>query len=783
MSKAPNKYLVLLLILVFAFTYRLLLLHLDLYSHGQPPSLQPLGLQPFPPGADIGLHESVLESITLSGNTDFLWNYYQMGGGESMTFPGYHIFLSYIISMTGLPDYFAHSLVSSFFSSLVVLCAFLVTRRMWKESAALVVAFLVAISRFDIEMLLWGGYPNAVTLMLIPLAYYLLLQKSKFSLGSFLVTTSLLSGAIFLTHSLSSAMFVGITFVTVILVSIFAKKIGVSRTHILIWLVPLFLGLIIVSPFLLKLVPAYLSGGMAANQQALLSTRVLPLELVLPLLVLFPLFFLLSKKHTGKFFTVQAFLLALWILIPTVLTQGFLIGLYIDYNRFLYFVVFPVIALIAIVIDHGSGFFSRIIDTYRSLTKANSPPEKGNTTFVSRLMPKLTRRNLYSIFIVGFLLCSFFAVPFFLHPWQGAEISRFYQLYGMSDSGYQTIEWIQDQTPAESIFVADAYYGWWLSGFAQRPTFSAVDPQYLTLDREFAPAKIAKRLLDTNYLIDNGLIQVREDGGYIGRHNPQFLANLNWTYFPYEFFHFSSNGTIINYRVNDIPHFVFLDQLSVKEMRLENDTESATVVVIKGNDFFNYTQKTTVVKGSLFVNMTVTLESTVPGVTLDWIYYSVKSNGYVIQLRDNTIGIVAEDVKAFAQIIFDKNQPEVPIGHDYDPLIFDLVYNLHGKSKADIALSVAAYSVSDSLALYRNQATKEQYFSQLMTTNLSARGTQISNQTIECFDYQAALKNNQIAYIVSRDEELTTKMLRDPAFSLEFIKDEVAVFMVKPHFN
>ena len=70
-----------------------------------------------------------------------------------------------------------------------------------------------------------------------------------------------------------------------------------------------------------------------------------------------------------------------------------------------------------------------------------------------------------------------------------------------------------------------------------------------------------------------------------------------------------------------------------------------------------------------------------------------------------------------------------------------------------------------------------------MTTNLSSRGTQLSNQTIECFDYQAALKNNQIAYVVSRDDELTTKMLRDPTFSLEFIKDEVAVFMVKPNFN
>jgi hypothetical protein len=78
---------------------------------------------------------------------------------------------------------------------------------MWKDSAAFIVAFLVSISRFDIEMTLWGGYPNVVTLMLIPLTFYLYLQKDRFSLTPFLVSTSLSAGSIFLTHSLSAAIF------------------------------------------------------------------------------------------------------------------------------------------------------------------------------------------------------------------------------------------------------------------------------------------------------------------------------------------------------------------------------------------------------------------------------------------------------------------------------------------------------------------------------------------------------------------------------------------------
>ena len=101
MFKTSHKYLLLFLVLAFAFSYRMMLLHWETY----------------PPGADIGLHESVVNSIINSqGKTDFMWNNYQMGGGLSLTFPGYHIFVSHIVLMTGIPDYMVHSLVAAFFS-------------------------------------------------------------------------------------------------------------------------------------------------------------------------------------------------------------------------------------------------------------------------------------------------------------------------------------------------------------------------------------------------------------------------------------------------------------------------------------------------------------------------------------------------------------------------------------------------------------------------------------------------------------------------------------------
>jgi hypothetical protein len=424
MFKTSNKYLLLFLVLALAFVYRLLLMLWATY----------------PPGADIGLHESIIHSITGSGNTDFLWNSYQMGGGLSLTFPGYHIFMSHIILITGLPDYLAHSIVVAFFSSFIVLCAFLIARSVWGESTAFIVAFLVAISRFDIEMLLWGGYPNVIPLLLIPLIFYLYLERERFSSVPFVATTTLLAGAIFLTHSLSAVMFVGITFSTVVLVAIFSKRAGVTKTRLLVWLLPLFLGAILVSPFLAEAVPAYLganaetfTGGVSDIRLALLSTRVLPLEWVIPLFACVIFFFLFSKKNRGNFFIVPAFLLTLWIWIPMLFTQGYLVGLYTDYNRFLYYIILPVIILIALGIDHGAGFFARIIDTYLSFTRKTSQTITNTIKTRSRVLPSPTRKNIYIGFILGFLLFSFLVVPIFLTPFQGTNIQSFYKT--MTDSG------------------------------------------------------------------------------------------------------------------------------------------------------------------------------------------------------------------------------------------------------------------------------------------------------------------------------------------------------------
>ena len=769
MFKVSNKQVVLLLLFAFSFIYRIVLMLWETY----------------PSGADIGLHSSVIYSITQSGHTNFLNDFYQMGGGLSLTFPGYHIFTSGIILMTGMSDYLAQAFVVSLFSSLIVLCAYLVTRAAWTESAALIVAFIVAVSRFDIEMLMWGGYPNVITLFLIPLTFYLYLQRSRFSLAPFLISTSILIGSIFLTHSLSAVIFVGVTVATVLVVMVFPHLFGASRKNVFSWLLPIVFGAVLVSPFLASAVPAYLSAnstftGLTDIQRALLSTKLIPLDVVLPLFVCVTLFFFLSKYYRGRFFSVPAFLLAMWLLVPLVLTQGYLFGLYIDYNRFLYFLLLPAIILFGVFLDHGAAFFAGAADTFRVLSSQMQKTKKTTNKYLTRISKYLTRKNLYGGFIVSFLLVAFFAFPVLATPWGGVAIGSFYQV--MNNPGYEAIQWAKQNTPVNSVFVSDALYGWWLGGFSQRPTLSAVDPEYLTVARELNPAKNASLLLDTDFMVDNGYIQIREDGGYIARHNPEILAELNWTYFPYSFFDFDSDQMRVDYTVNGISQYTYLDQLSVKAMSMESNSQSATIIVSRGNSLLNYTQYTTVYPGSPFINLTSTVDSTVNGVFLNYITYNVQSKGTIIELNNSTVGWIDLGLKVFGQLIFYGNQSYVSesIGNP-PPYDVTVQYSLDGKSQSVIQMAAGAYSVTDDPQYYNDQAAINNYFEPIITANLN-QPQPIGNLPVKpliTFDYQTAIQQYSVSYIANRDSGLNPKFAFDPTFNLVFINSEVAIFKVK----
>jgi hypothetical protein len=757
MAKISNKLLLLLLIFVFSFVYRVMLM---LWSG-------------FPSGADIGLHNSIIYSIINQGNTDFLWNFYQIGGGLSLTFPGYHIYTAMIMMLTGMPDYLAHTMGVALLSSATVLASYMLTKALWSEPVAFIVAFLVAISRFDIESLLWAGYPNVAALLLIPLLFALLLQPARFSKKTYLAVTSVLAGSLFLTHSLSVVIFVTTAIGTIFLALIFSKKIDFPRRNLLNWFLPMVFGAVLVLPFLVQIVPAYLSdygggaGGSEAIKLALLSQKIIPLYIVLPLFLCIPAVLIFSKIYHGRFKNFFTLWMFVWIFIPTAATQCYLFHLYIDYNRFLYFLILPVIMVTALLIDHVSTFIASAISKSVAQQKIAYKFQSDYGKLAARIIPRITKKNVYAMSLLAILLFAFFAIPLFVTPATGVGVSVFYQT--VNKANYEGIQWIRDNTPVGSVIVADANYGWWLSGFAQRPTLSAVPPEYLTLTREFKPAETARYLLDSDYVIDNGLIQVREDGGYIGRHNPMISSKIEGDYYPYAFYNFNSQSTWVYFYNGTADDLTSLLDIPVKNMQVINGSDSVTVSVERENQFFNLTQQTTVYQGCRFVNITVAFNSTVAGVYLTDIDFQIESKDYCYRYPEDqpingSLSFFDPGTRVIGQIIFTQEQPTDKNPQSSNPYVLDYSFNRAVSGKVE--MFATAYQLS-------NEETP--HMDEILVNNLSTYTQKVADYSIDVFDYQQAIIENNISYIAIRDLGVLPKFFKDPQFTQVFINEAVAI--------
>jgi hypothetical protein len=745
MPKTRKSLVLLLLITCFSALYRVFLVFRD----------------GFPPGADIGLHGSLIHSITQGGNVNFMWNIYHMGGGTSNTFPGYHIFTAAFIFFTGLPDYLAEALAAIIFSTLIVAVTFLLTRKILNESVALIASFFMGVSFYDIYMVLWSGYPNIVTLMLIPLVFYLFLEKSRFTSLPFISAASLLCAAIFLTHSLSAAIFVVIVLASVLAVLCFPGHSGLDRKAALGMIIPLFAGALLVSPFLLQAAPFYLNlnspvytGGLRDLQALLLPNRIVPMGFVWPFFAFFFLGFLLFRylPVKPKF---SVILLASWLIIPTVLTQSYLAGFYTDYERFLYFAVLPLTILVAAGVFLGARLLSKGANRFSAVKK------------------HLSFTRAVTVFAVILIVLVCFELPHFsLTLSEGVDLQG--QLQFMNTQGYDGIQWVKYHTPTDSVVVSDAMYGWWLGGFAQRRAVAAMDPIFITNSREFEPAKLIGWLLDTDYLVDNGLIQVREDGGYVGRQNPEFLAKLNSSYYPLSFLYFNNSQTAITYTNGEETRTILASQLSVKETRMENTSEYASIIITSGNEFFNFTQKTTVYKGAGFVEMTETLSSNNQSVNFGCLSFKAQTRGNLALGNGDFATLDDPSVNVAGQLIFPKTMPTV---RNASRDSFEINYNLTPNSNAEVSFYVSVFEYP---ALNSQEATQTG-LQEKFIANTKSYTQKSGDAPLDVLDYRQALEKLNVSYVALRDFSQQERFANDPIFTLEYVNEEVAIFRVNTH--
>lgn len=721
-----------------------------------------VAVDPYPPGPDLGLHNSIINSI-LATNGDFTRNLYHMGGGASLTHPGFHFFTIAIIKITGIPDYVAQASVAILFSSITVLCAYLFTKEAWPLlTAPLIAAFLTAISKHDLDMLLWGGYPNVIALAIIPSILYLSIREDS-PKNALLIVMPLLIGALIFTHSLSALMFIAIYLPFLTIDFLISARHNKQKLEIPPWvfLLAFIFGFAVASPFLIEAIPTYLdnvkrgmfTSSLDEHKSAVLLTRIIPLEIISLALIPALSIFIFSKKYRGFFFDKVSLLISIWIIIPALSTQSFMIGLYTDYYRLLYFLVFPVITFLSLLIDHSFSFFASKIAKVFELLKV-----KFNTAII------------HSAFTIIILVLSIFNVfPFFAVANSEFDVAKFYDVVSTSD--FDAINWILSNTPKDAVFVSQHGYGWWISGFGQRRTLSATEPQFLIVPHEFQAATVAKSILETNFIIKNGLIEIWEDGGYVERYNPILRVKPEWALSSIPVLFLNGSDITIFYQCGDEQFIVDASQLCVKDVELKHNENMTRIIITKENKHLIFKRSVDVFKGSNFAMLNFSFEVIDHSVKVEYLRLIIHGGGELVFCGES-FGFLNKWNHLCGQIIPINKSPKVRVLTSESPQCFELLYDVGGMRNIDVVVAIGGFETKSTDLLYVQKLFLN------MTSSLFKKGLN-SSSPINVFDYRDIIRRWNISFIAFKRKDYPVKrFLNDPIFKLVFINDYIAIFKV-----
>jgi hypothetical protein len=375
------------------------------------------------------------------------------------------------------------------------------------------------------------------------------------------------------------------------------------------------------------------------------------------------------------------------------------------------------------------------------------------------------------VLVVACLFTPLFALPWLPWPNQtsGVSLTNYFQV--MTPAKYAAIQWAAANTSENSVFVADANFGWWLSGFAKRPTFSAVDPQFLILQREFNPAQVASNLLRADYLVDNGLLQVEQAGAYANGSAHDIYAILASSFVHPKVFSLNDTQISLLYRSSGTPNEIKLGSFNQSSTQVINEGNSASFIINRENSDFKVTEKITIYRGVRFAEVSFTFQN-LAAADFDWLHIPFQTRGFVMQYA-NSVGVVDNTLHQINQIVF----PHAKLGGDVllleNPAFYELVYNLQGNDAAEISFYVGLSSIPD---IQRGEDAA--YLNSLIENNSRTYINNVADLPLTCFDYQAALKQYNISYVALTDLSALPRFTDDPTYTLAFRNSEVAIFKV-----
>ena len=690
-----------------------------------------------------------------------------MGGEPLATPPGFHFFVSILILFTGMPLILAQLITAAFFSSFIVFPAYLISKKMWRShSTGFLAAFFAAISALSLEMISWGGYTNVVSLALIVVIFYLFLRDIDQPSHFHLLMGTLLFGSLILTHTFSLFVFFPILilyFVSLLIGKALKLKEIELRKTLRFFTVSVALGILAVSPWLLRVLSFYMGassegallGGMEDNRNLILANRSVDTIILTLIIVLIPTFFML-KASRKRYVDSGSLLLVAWFLVPVVMTQAYIFGVFTDYSRFMYFIDFPGV----IIISAGLFYLFR----YTSIAIKKSSRIKWNR--IKKALPVTVSTAIIFTFIIASLWSIF--------PHEAMDRVGFYTTIQKPEA--TALEWIKNRTPENSVLVADHLYGWWLSGIGERTTLSAASLEFLLYSHELEVAKSAQLLLDTDYYIDNGLIQVRDDGQYWSRRNPEFSIET-WNGEAYPLFNFQDNGTILFYEwTNDHGKKVnanttLADMEMVETNILLADENSANLTVIFEDELSIVKKTVTVQQGVRFAEVSYDIEvkSFRTNLFNIWLKIYTAEGNMTIDPSLSMFGFYDPFKGMCGQVIFKGDMP-AEINPKEQPTRVEMLFRHPWRHSIHIRMLVGVFDAQN--LSYPDQVNDK--YDELAISPLET----VTSEPLIAWDYIEMLEEYDVSYVVCRDQDAYSKFSEDPKFRTVFNGGDITVFQV-----
>lgn len=430
------------------------------------------------PGNDPAVHLAKTKIIMENNRVTYR-------GGEWYP-PLFHVFLAASLLLAGTTDIWAVSLIVkllvSGISVLMLLSTYLLSRKWFGRDIAVTSAVFTMLSLPIFEMIDWGGYPNFLGLVFIPLIFYVMTCKEMNLPRAcilFLLTFSLI-----LTHQLAAFVFCLLA-VPVLLITTKKRE----KRHLLFLSVALLASILAILVWYAEMLLRYSSilishifFEMKQYTQNIPSVsftgfiHAFGISVFLAIAGL-PLIFI-SKKNKLK-----SVILALWIAVPFLLSQSYFFGLYLPYERFVYFLVTPVAILSGITVN--------------TLTKIPS--------FITQKISgeKTAKRETPAVVQVAIciILITIFSFQGILSFQRGKSLPGFYDVSGVT--GYSTGQWLKHHSLQNSTVVVSEKPGAWLYVISDRDIIEEVNPI-------FGRNQVAETVLGTYYEMENSHILTRE---------------------------------------------------------------------------------------------------------------------------------------------------------------------------------------------------------------------------------------------------------------------------------